>query len=179
METKRIFVGVFVDKEIFSKHLSLLKDEFDSLTFGKWVEEENIHFTMKFIGDFAVNQIRQLKELIADQLGDYSETLTFRGLATIPERGTPRVLYANIECSNCMLEETADIIDTKLTRLGIEPEKRAFLPHITLLRLKSSSQGFRTIVQKHKDTTFGEMRGYRVSLIESKLTSRGPIYKII
>lgn len=177
--TKRLFVGVFIDKSIFGNKIELLKKDLDSFTIGKWVEDYNLHFTLKFIGDFDVTVLPKLKETLAEHLITYEETLTFTGLSVLPNQKMPRVLYIDIQTDSNILLEKAILIDDICSDFGVQREKRQFKPHLTLLRMKSVANGFPKILQKYSDTFFGKTDSFSINLIESRLSSNGPSYTII
>lgn len=179
MSEIRLFVGVFVDKSIFSSIYPKIINEFDKVSFGKWVEDYNLHFTMKFIGEVDKSEVSQIKDVLSDLLIEYRSKLVFKGLSVLPKRGQPRVLYADIHTEDNMLSENAVLIDTRLQELGFPREEREFVPHITLLRMKSVHNNFRNSLMKYSDYKFGEMSSYKICLIESKLSPRGPIYKVV
>jgi 2'-5' RNA ligase len=177
--TKRLFVGVFIDKSTFGNKLELLQKEFDAYTIGKWVEDYNLHFTLKFIGDFEISQIPKLKEALSEHLATIDEVLTFKGLFVLPNEKTPRVLYIDIQTDTNILLEKAIIIDDICSDFGVAREKRQFKPHLTLLRMKSVSKGFPAMLRKYSDTFFGKTDKFTINLIESRLSSKGPSYIII
>ena len=179
MNEARLFAGVFIDKSVFSSIYSKIISEFDKVSFGKWVEDYNLHFTMKFIGDVERDEIPEIKNTLSDILVDYYSKLTFKGLFALPNKGLPRVLNAGINVEDGALRESAVAIDSRLQELGFPKENREFVPHITLLRMKSTNNGFRSLLAKYSDYYFGEMGSYKINLIESRLSPRGPIYKII
>lgn len=177
--TKRLFVGVFVDKSIFENKLDLIKQEFDKVTIGKWVEDYNLHFTLKFIGDFQITEISKLKSALSEHLLEYNEILEFSGLSVLPNKTTPRVLYVNISTETNLLLEKAIIIDDICSDFDISREQRAFTPHLTLLRMKSVNNNFYRILDKYKNFNFGTLERFKIELIESRLTPAGPQYKIL
>jgi len=179
MQTKRLFVGAFIPHTIFSRKLAEINREFSAVSFGKWVENENLHFTMKFIGDIEASQVKSIKERLSDTLGEYKSNLYIRGLGTLPKRGQARVLYMGVDTDDCLLNETSILIESALEEEGFQAESRDFFPHITLQRIKSSTNDFNSIIKKYSNLEFGKLESYHINLIESRLTPNGPIYRII
>ncbi len=176
---KRLFVGVFINSSIFDNKLIQLKKDFDRVTIGKWVEDYNLHFTLKFIGDFPINQISELKSALSEHLTDYQENLVFSGVSVLPNRKTPRVLYIDIQTETNLLLEKFIIIDDICSDFCIKKESREFKPHLTLLRMKSVSNSFYRYLDKYSNEYFGTLTNFRIELIESSLTPSGPKYTII
>lgn len=179
MQTKRLFLGVFADKHIFDDIYSSIKKDFDKVTFGKWVEPENLHFTIKFLGDVNEDQIETLRTSLTDCLGAFEYPLIITSTGTLPDNGAPRILYSKVKNFDGGLLPLVKHIENILDKEGFEKEKRAFIPHITLQRIKSSTNDFRSVLNKYKDYPFGIMDSFRINLIESRLSSAGPVYKII
>ena len=175
----RLFTGTYIDREIFQYIYEDVKEDFRGASFGKWVEPENLHFTYHFIGDVADDRVDELKSSLADITVEYASFLKFRGIAVFPNLRRPRILHIPILNSN-LLQDIYENIRGVLDSLGFETEMKRFKPHLTLQRIKDvDNEKFRKAIEKYKDFDFGTMDAFKVSLIESKLTSRGPIYKVL
>lgn len=180
MTTKRLFIGTFIDNKIIVPYYGEIKRLFEKVCKGKWVEERNLHFTYSFIGDFDVNLIENLKEKLKIYLVDYASSLTFSSISAFPNLKKPRVLFIEAYSKDDILNMIFKGIDKSLREFGIKGEHTQFKPHITLLRIKEfKNPEFSQAVQKFEGFKFGEMDYFKVNLIESILTSSGPIYQII
>ncbi|HPI20216.1 MAG TPA: RNA 2',3'-cyclic phosphodiesterase [Candidatus Kapabacteria bacterium] len=179
-DVKRLFIGAYIDKNVFVQHLFDLKRKFYNLCSGKWVEAENIHFTFKFLGDTKIELIPEILNALQDELKCFDSKLIFDGLGCFPKPQNPRVLYVNIKNNENIMENIFNSIEKKLTTFKIPKETNPFKSHITLCRLKSfNNPQFKEEVEKYKLFYFGEMSSFKVLLIESKLTPKGPIYTVI
>ncbi|MEJ5244677.1 MAG: RNA 2',3'-cyclic phosphodiesterase [Bacteroidota bacterium] len=176
---KRLFVGVFIDYSFFNNKLIQLRQDFDKVSIGKWVEDYNLHFTLKFIGDFPMEQIPELKSALSEHLTEYQEKLVFSGVSVLPNRKMPRVLYIDIQTETNLLLEKFIIIDDICSDFGVKKENREFKPHLTLLRMKSVSNSFYRYLDKYSQEYFGTLTSFRIQLIDSVLTKSGPKYNII
>lgn len=100
---------------------------------ARWVQPEQMHLTLRFIGEVDGGLFRDIKEGLADiETGGF--VLQVKGLGFFPPRKTPRVLWAGI----APVEQVSALrqrIDNVLLGLGLAPEGRKFSPHITLARL--------------------------------------------
>lgn len=107
------------------------------VTGARPVVDDQLHLTLRFIGDVDGTTFRDIRE----QLWEISAspvTLSIRGVGHFPPRGQPRVLWAGIEPSGELLILRNNV--NRILRLcAIPPEQRKFHPHITLARLKNSS----------------------------------------
>ena len=100
---------------------------------ARWVQPEQMHLTLRFIGEVDGGVFRDIKEGLADiETGGFA--LQVKGLGFFPPRKTPRVLWAGV----APVEEVSGLrkrIDNVLLGLGLGPEGRKFSPHISLARL--------------------------------------------
>lgn len=180
MNTKRLFIGTFIDRDVFKYSYEDIIEDFKMAVFGKWVEIENLHFTFKFLGDVKMQEITKIKEELDDLFTDIESPLIFNGLGGFPNLINPRVLFANIIDNSGQLEFINNSIEKRLFNLGFPADNKPFKPHLTLIRLKDFNKfEFKNAVSKYKDYEFGEMDSFKPVLIESKLTPKGPIYSVV
>ena len=117
-----------------------IKENLEAMFFGipgaRWVPPDQIHLTVRFIGDVegAVfhDIINSLEEVTSRPF-----PLQLKGMGHFPPRGAPRVIWVGIEKNEPLLLLRKKI-DGALLKIGVEPENRKFSPHITLARLKNS-----------------------------------------
>ncbi len=128
----RLFIAVDIPESI--------KANLGTMAFGipgaKWVAPEQLHLTVRFIGEVDGAIFRDIKNIL-DEVSMASFNLQLKGVGFFPPRGAPRVLWVGLEKNEPLLQLRKKI-DTALMRLRIEPEGRKFSPHITLARLKKS-----------------------------------------
>jgi len=144
----------------------------------KWAKPENIHLTVKFLGDTDEELVPEIGRAI-DQIAARSGACkaVIDSLGGFPNLRRPRVIWAG---SSLGIESAAAIarqIDLAMRQLGFEKEKRPFKGHLTLGRVR---QG------KNIDELAGILSGYklepltvtldRLTLFKSTLTPTGPIY---
>jgi 2'-5' RNA ligase len=128
----RLFIAVDLPETI--------KENLNSMSFGipgaKWVTPEQLHLTVRFIGEVDGALFRDIKDVL-DEINLQSFNLQLKGVGYFPPRGAPRVLWIGLEkCEPLQLLRKK--IDAALLRVRVEPEGRKFSPHITLARLKNS-----------------------------------------
>lgn len=104
---------------------------------ARWVPPEQLHLTLRFIGEVDGATFRDIREGLAT-IDLPSFPLQLKGLGCFPPRKTPRVLWVGIDSPPAALLTLRNRIEKNLVRLGIEPEHRKFAPHITLARLKET-----------------------------------------
>lgn len=129
----RLFTGLEIPGEI-ALALSLKRG---GMPGSRWIDPENYHITLNFIGDVETRTARE----IADSLGDV------RGHEPIPiclehldafGGDKPRSIFARVQ-PNEELNELKGALDAAIWRAGVQPEKRKYVPHVTLARLRGAS----------------------------------------
>src|SRR5258707_7568727 len=100
---------------------------------ARWVRPENLHVTLKFIGNVDADKLDAIRAALADVRSGSAVELRFRGLGFFPNEKRPRVLWDGMEASPNLATLAADI-DARLEKLGIPRETREFSPHLTLAR---------------------------------------------
>ncbi len=127
----RLFVGLDLPWEIRSE-LTKLRT---SLPGARWVAEESLHLTLRFIGEVTPNQAEDI-DVALHNLRGKKFPLTLTGLGTLSRSGREISLWAGVERS-AALEHLQAKVETALQRAGLPPERRRFVPHVTLARLDS------------------------------------------
>jgi RNA 2',3'-cyclic 3'-phosphodiesterase len=129
----RLFTGIEVPPQV-AFALSLKRG---GLQGARWIDQENYHITLRFIGDVDHALAGEVTDAL-DRLA-HSEAFTIR-LNHLGSFGgdKPRALYAGVE-NNLALQRLQAAQERVLQRLGLDPEGRKFMPHVTLARLRGSS----------------------------------------
>lgn len=129
----RLFTALEVPSDIaFS--LSLLRG---GLPRARWIDPDNYHITLRFIGDVE----NRIAAEIADQLRQIQRPdfeLSVQGLGTFGNRN-PHAVWAGVASSPALVE-LHDEHERVMRRIGLEPERRKFTPHVTLARLRNAAR---------------------------------------
>jgi RNA 2',3'-cyclic 3'-phosphodiesterase len=113
----------------------------------KWVTPNNIHLTLKFVGNTGLETIPLIQSSLENIfLGQEPLDLEVKSLGVFPGFRRPRVVWAGIHNKQKMLEQLAKKVDLSLALLGFEPEQRAFNGHLTLGRVRSND-GLQPLVE--------------------------------
>lgn len=142
-----------------------------------WVRPENLHVTLKFIGNVDAGKLDSIRTALAEVRSESGVELRFRGLGFFPNEKRPRVLWAGIEASR-NLAPLANAIDARMEKLGVPHETREFAPHLTLARFDPAeiSKKLRAAAQKNSARHFGALHTGEFHLIESKTRPTGAEY---
>ncbi|GAP15178.1 2'-5' RNA ligase [Longilinea arvoryzae] len=101
----------------------------------RWVPENNIHITLKFLGDTSPTNLEILKKIVAVEASRvHPFDLKIEGLGAFPSLRRPHVIWVGVETPP-LLFNLQRAIDTETQRLGYATEDRPFSPHLTLGRL--------------------------------------------
>ena len=100
---------------------------------ARWISAENYHLTLRFIGETPGYRAEEA-DLALSSLRAPGFSLTLAGVGTFEKAGKPAALWAGVE-RNPALEHLQTKIETALQRAGFAPERRRFVPHVSLARL--------------------------------------------
>lgn len=177
----RAFIAIDLSQEIKENLSSLLKQLRKLKADVKWVKENSLHLTLKFLGEISEQESIKVISVLEAAGKSYSPfTLTCRSVGQFPEKGTPRVFWVGIEPSPELLG-LQEQVENALEKEGFLREARAFHPHLTLGRVKSS-RGCETVrneLKKYENHHFGEMQATTLTLFQSFLRPEGAEYRIV
>ncbi|HEX2552400.1 MAG TPA: RNA 2',3'-cyclic phosphodiesterase [Microvirga sp.] len=129
----RLFTGLEIPPAIAAE----LAGHRGGLSGARWVEPANYHITLRFVGDVDDAAARDLIEALAEARPRDPIPVTLDGLAAFGGR-KPRSVHARAKATPELAELHAEG-ERLVARIGLEPEGRAFKPHMTLARLKGTS----------------------------------------
>jgi 2'-5' RNA ligase len=129
---KRLFVAIPVPSDSEEDLVPLI----GGLPGARWVGEGDLHLTLRFIGDVDGAKESMLRERLGTILFD-PFPLAMRGLGTFPPKGPPRVLWVGVEPSDALMA-LRRAVDRCVTAVGLKPDGRKFIPHVTLARLRDT-----------------------------------------
>lgn len=176
----RLFVALEIPSEV-RKNLAALIESLRAVSpQTRWVRPENLHVTLKFIGEVPEPKLPVIRTALASGGSEQPVTLDFRGLGFFPNERHPRVLWVGIEASPNLKTLAADI-DGATEKLGIPREQRPFSPHLTLARFEPPRlpEKLRAAIQENAGREFGSLRTTQFHLIESKLKRSGAEYTTV
>lgn len=174
----RLFIAVPIPDHIKNKLLSLEVN----ISGAKWTHEDQLHITLKFIGEVNGQIFRDIRNKLSEIKMDQF-LLQIKGVGYFPpgnfhKRSAPKVLWAGIEDA-VLLIRLRNKIESTLNECGIKREGRKFNPHVTLARLRNShSNSVAEFLSAHstfksKKFNVGEFRLY-----SSKLLPGGAVHNI-
>ncbi|MCS6853307.1 MAG: RNA 2',3'-cyclic phosphodiesterase [Elioraea sp.] len=126
----RLFVGLALPYELRTRLSGLIAHRFAG---AKWVPPENYHLTLRFIGEVDNGRADDIDAGLS-AIAARGFDLTLAGVGTFETRGRPHALWVGVE-RNAALEHLRAKVESAVVRAGCEPERRRFVPHVTLARL--------------------------------------------
>ncbi len=143
----------------------------------KIVARENLHFTVKFLGEVSETQVREVVDRLS--LLDLPTTeVNLRGVGAFPHPRRPSVIWVGVASGDSpKIFQLAEAVIAALEGVG-EKEERGFQAHLTLARVRSgrNNDALFTFLEKHADDDFGVVRFETLKFKSSELTPRGPNY---
>ncbi|MGH7830304.1 MAG: RNA 2',3'-cyclic phosphodiesterase [Candidatus Binatia bacterium] len=174
----RAFVAVRISPEVADKIFEVqaeLKRQLDGI---RWVERENLHFTLKFLGAVGEDKIAPIIAALERAAGAVrSFSIKARGIGVFPDIRRARVLWAGLDGKD--LATLAQGVEAAFEPLGFPREKRTFTPHLTLGRWRDpvgQSDKLRHEIESWKDYEFGVSVIEEVILFRSVLKPQGAVY---
>ncbi len=144
----------------------------------RWVPAENVHLTLKFLGETEESMVVRICDALSERLSSYPPFyINISGVGCFPDIRRPRIIWVGIE-ESLALKELAGAVESVLADLGYPAEDRAFSPHLTIGRVRALKgiTGMMKDLEKLVDYSFGSMEVRRVSLMKSELRPAGAEY---
>jgi RNA 2',3'-cyclic 3'-phosphodiesterase len=182
MSLLRTFIAIEIPAEI-KKAISLHSSDLRQ-TLGRsvrWVAPENIHLTLKFLGDTAPSNIAYLSQALQVETGQYAGFEVKVGmLGAFPSPRRARILWVGLDAPP-ILSRLQHGIEAATAKLGYPPEDKSFAPHLTIGRVRadvsaSELQTIRAALENIKVNTIGTFTAKSVHLFKSDLQPGGPMY---
>ena len=178
----RAFLALAIPDDI-RRSLSALQQELArSGADVKWVEPQNLHVTLKFLGEITDEQRRALEGLLAEAArGETAFTLGFDRVGAFPSLSSPRVVWVGLGEGKERAVRIAERIEERCGSLGLPNEERPFAAHVTLGRVRGPRRK-RELVAALKEAAWRPPEPWAVeavTLYQSVLSSRGPSYRVL
>lgn len=173
----RTFVAVELSARARDAVAAIQRQWKTSIPSARWVRPENLHLTLRFLGDVDAETAGALAETlrrVAHQAAPF--TYCLRGGGCFPSSKRARVLWVGVEPVPDALRRLHAAVEGAVRGLGFEPERRGFQPHLTIARLKSPDRGVGDVVAALAGVEYGDTEVSELVLFESRLSPRGAAY---
>jgi 2'-5' RNA ligase len=183
MARLRTFIGVDIGKELRDRCASLQENLARTGADVKWVEIENLHVSLLFLGEVDEREITDICRAVADACGERDAfSLGVEKVGCFPHSRRPRVLWVGVGDGNAELVALHDVLEPPLQALGCyRREERRYRPHITLGRVRSERSGgpLADALKKYANWQGGATEVHEIHVLSSQLTPQGPIYTVL
>lgn len=150
--------------------------------FWRWVAPEQIHLTLKFLGDIPTASLTPIIQHVSQALaGQKAFAVQARTLGCFPQRSRPRLLWMGLHDPQGHLACLQHRIETALQPLGHAPDQRPFHPHLTLARASQAQRepSLAALLHRYHERCFGEFSVTQVHVFQSYLHRQGAVYTVL
>jgi 2'-5' RNA ligase len=175
----RTFVCIEIDADLRRKMSQVSATLSSAGADVKWVAENNLHLTLKFLGNVDDAQIPKVADAVKKIAANYkSFDLTIAGIGAFPERGMPRVIWIGLDEPTGALEKMYYALGEALAPYAEKAEHRTFSPHITIGRVNSSRgrDALMKAIETNREIEIGAQPVDEITVMMSELMRGGPIY---
>lgn len=181
MEEIRSFVAIELPDDLKSKLGKLIAQLTGRNSGVKWVDANNIHLTLNFLGNVASDKIDEVTKAIEESAREIASfQLEVKELGAFPNLRRVQVVWVGMQGELEPLGKLKQNLDFNLELIGFTPEARPFSPHLTLGRVRNeaSFEERQKLGELINNTQFegGSFKVEAVSLMKSQLTRQGSIY---
>ncbi|NOY70306.1 MAG: RNA 2',3'-cyclic phosphodiesterase [Deltaproteobacteria bacterium] len=175
----RAFVAIKLPIHIIEELARLKKKLVDYGIAARWVRPENIHLTLRFLGDIPADSVAPVltrMKIAADGIKPIN--LSVCGMGVFPNIKRAQVIWVGLGDESGLLADLNRRLESELDKIGFAPEKRRFAPHLTLGRIKKpvSPEALADALGEKAVFSPVPFTAQLIYLIESRLTKNGPIY---
>jgi len=144
------------------------------------VAPQNIHVTIRFLGDLNPGMVEKVYEVMKN-VKFTPFTIQILGLGVFPSLNFPRVVWAGMTDGVEQLRNIFTQLEPQLRALGFQADANGFSPHLTIARVRTSTnkQHLAEFVSKKGDFEFGIIKANCLRLKRSQLSPKGPTYSTI
>jgi RNA 2',3'-cyclic 3'-phosphodiesterase len=177
----RLFIAVNLPSEIRDRVAAVQDRLRHAQADVSWVRAENIHVTVKFLGETEEKRLRRVRPALAEvALGGTSFSMEVSGVGCFGGR-IPRVVWVGVGKGAETLTKLAERIETGLARVGFPKERRGFTAHLTLGRVRSprNAEALVAALQEFHEEQFGTFMATQFELMQSELHPTGSVYTVL
>ncbi len=174
-EKLRVFVAIEL-KDAAKKSLISLQESLKKATCDvRWVDPGLTHITLKFLGDVMEKDVPGIISVLQEEAGRIEPfAITIRGIGVFPDWRNPKVLWAGIREGEKSVSLAAKSVQSILSKIGFVEDKKRFVPHITIGRIRSykNTSSLRKAILA-EDDFLAETSAESMTLFRSVLSPEG------
>jgi len=178
----RAFIAIKIPQDLIQQLVEVQDILKGSGASVKWVEPENIHLTLKFLGNIPEAQVTEIVRVMRESTeGVGSFQISISQVGAFPNLRYPRVVWVGVQDIQEALQKIQHRLEQGLKALGFEVEEGIFKPHITLGRVKSQKNRGNLLraVEPLVNRELGIAHVRDIHLLRSDLKRTGPEYTVL
>lgn len=182
MKPVRTFVAVELTPEIRTRANQLIGALRRVVADVRWSPPENMHLTLKFLGDVEVLEVPRVCDAVKQAVRDATPfNIEIRGAGAFPDSQRPRTVWLGVGEGAEELARIHERLEAALAPLGFREECRRYRPHLTLGRVRDSQPGssFARALAAHETYAAGAMMVGEVAVVSSELSRSGSKYEVL
>jgi len=179
MDKARTFIAVPISAEVRRRLAEVEEELRASGADVKWVPEENLHITLKFLGYVEPERLEAVIRAVESAIdGAAAFDVSLSGVGAFPKPSRPSVVWVGVTTGGEELKALAERIEVALERIGFGREQRPFSAHITAGRVRSPKNLGRLheTIERLREEPAGSFRAESIAVMKSDLRPTGPIY---
>ena len=183
MNAWRMFCAVELPNEVrkqLDEHMLKLRNAVPDVA-ASWSRVENIHLTLKFLGNVALDQIPAISAAATRTVAEFSPfTICIGNTGVFPRPSRPQVLWIGVSDPSGNLSALQERLENECAAEGFPKENRAYRPHLTIARIRRPN-GSRRLAESHLAMQFNEteIELSELILFRSELSPKGSKYTAI
>ena len=178
MSQIRAFLAIDLDDDLKPKINKIIR-EFKQIDANiKYVDLQNLHFTLKFFGDIDTEGIDLISEKIENVIKDFNSfTIKIKGCGAFPNKNRIKVIWVGVD-EDEILKDLHDKLDKEFNSIGFDLDRK-FSSHLTIGRMKSAKgkDKVKNTIETYNNIDIGTMEVNSIKLKKSTLTPSGPRYE--
>ncbi|MDA3937501.1 MAG: RNA 2',3'-cyclic phosphodiesterase [Actinomycetota bacterium] len=142
----------------------------------KWVPPENLHLTLKFLGNVDAGTIDRISSELLERINSASFSMPVVAVKAVPSPRRATMLWAVFDDLEGRCRALRDVTESITSRMGIAPDQRPFSPHVTLVRSRHTNSIAPDVLDA-SERSIRPMSVLHVTVCHSTLTNRGARYE--
>ena len=183
MSLLRTFIAIEASVEVRQRCAVLIRKLATSEVNATWTRTQNMHHTLKFVGDTADRQLPDVCRAMARAAATIAPfVLESAGVGAFPRLAAPRTVWIGAGAGAEPMIALHEAIDQELYEVGFAHEARRFQPHLTLGRVRKGGVSLEPLAQRieeNRDFQAGHTIADEVILFSSMLAKGGPVYEVL
>ncbi|MBI4834153.1 MAG: RNA 2',3'-cyclic phosphodiesterase [Planctomycetes bacterium] len=180
----RLFIAIPVEEALKEKLITIQNEISQTQAHVKLVEPENIHLTVRFLGEVSSEQSAVVSSIIKKVASGYKRfEMDLKGIGAFPSINNPRILWVGCHeaAGENKLVRIYQDIEKSLLENKFAPNDKPFSAHITLGRVKSpnNNEMLTRLLSKRAEFSAGKQFVKEIILFQSQLNTDGPGYSVV